>query len=149
MDPMDSSKEKSTLPRLGRALGLIGFAAAAVSIVLYIAQRQSGTPRAQPTLAQGVPSLDTAPVEKTAYEQPSEAVEHAEKQRSVMGGATSSEDGAVQRIHADSTVQPLEALTVGELYKLAQRHDITGRSNMRKAQLVEALREQGLTAAES
>src|SRR5690625_608286 len=43
----------------------------------------------------------------------------------------------------------LAALTVGELYQLAQQHDIMGRSSMRKAQLIEALHAAGVTAPTS
>lgn len=45
--------------------------------------------------------------------------------------------------------ETLAALTVGELYQLAQQHDIVGRSSMRKAQLIEALHAAGVTAPTS
>lgn len=42
---------------------------------------------------------------------------------------------------------PLEQSTVSELYALAQAHGIPGRSGMRKAQLIEALEQHGVTSA--
>lgn len=41
--------------------------------------------------------------------------------------------------------ESLAALTVSELYQMAQQHDIAGRSSMRKAQLIEALLAAGVT----
>lgn len=49
--------------------------------------------------------------------------------------------------HADEA-RPLDELTATELYRVAQRLDIAGRSTMRKAQLVKALQAEGIDEAE-
>ncbi|WP_344985877.1 Rho termination factor N-terminal domain-containing protein, partial [Enteractinococcus fodinae] len=62
----------------------------------------------------------------------------------VIEGAPAEEDAEE---HADEA-RPLDELTANELYRVAQRLDIAGRSTMRKAQLVEALQAEGIDEAE-
>ena len=62
----------------------------------------------------------------------------------VIEGAFAEEDAEE---HADEA-RPLDELTANELYRVAQRLDIAGRSTMRKAQLVEALQAEGIDEAE-
>ncbi len=91
-------------------------------------------------VAQGEPVAEEAPDEGETEEHADEIAE--------TGDATSTEQPAVDEGQEPIAVRPLDELTAEELYRLAQRLDIAGRSTMRKAQLVEALKAEGIDEAE-
>lgn len=97
-----------------------------------MAQRLGITGRATMDQEQLVEALQAEGVHEVADGEP------------VIEGAPAEEDAEE---HADEA-RPLDELTANELYRVAQRLDIAGRSTMRKAQLVEALQAEGIDEAE-
>ena len=175
---MDSSHNTSIGQRLSRLVGLVGLAAAAVVVSVYVAQRQRNTQNEEthtedlPTsTSRAVQGEDDTQPENTSEEQSSGAARSAgpttsesddrmqtqgsegdgsvQERKAKSSEVSAEEDETVQHVHAETTVQSLEDLTFEELYRLAQRHDVAGRSNMRKAQLLEALQALGIKEAES
>jgi len=83
------------------------------------------------------------PPQQSSNESTVEPAEPVEVQEAELQEDTTPED-----IEEVPQKQPLEELTVEELYRLARRYDIPGRSSMRKAELIEALETEGIVEAE-
>lgn len=91
-------------------------------------------------VADGEPVVEDTPDEDEAEEQTNEVAD--------AGETTSTDESTVEGSHETNAVRPLDELTASELYRVAQRLEIAGRSTMRKAQLVKALQAEGIDEAE-
>lgn len=76
-----------------------------------------------------------------------DSLEDADLETPVTTSAAATEEAEpeVKEDPAPAAESSLETRTVGELYELAQQHDIAGRSNMRKADLIRSLRDAGIS----
>lgn len=129
------------VPRSRRLRQLTGAAALAVSGMLggaYLAIRyRSASLRQEPLKP-----------EQAVTEIVSNAVVKPEQNPRLFELQTPQETFVVQDpVLEPSAIATLDGHTVGELYALAKTHDIPGRSGMRKAQLIAALQERGVTSA--
>ena len=138
MEAMHSPKNSSRVRRRRQLTGLSVLAIAGVVVSIYATSRWRRGHKAQ-ELLESLP----APVPQ------------AEKQAVAASG---DEPAGIERTVIDETggldvpqsspqKRPLAHLTVNQLYRLAQHHNILGRSNMRKTQLIEALQSKGITEA--
>lgn len=141
---MVSTQDTSFAQRLGRLAALVGVGAAAVFVVSYLS-KASGAGQSSSRDGADV-KASTPQIVPTTSGTP--GGHGGDVRQHLPGSVSPTEDAVVQRIYGETTVRALEELTVSELYRLAQRHDIPGRSNMRKAQLLQALHEHAIRAAE-
>lgn len=139
---MTSSEQSKRPSRVGRLFGLAALAVAGVVLGTYAANmirkdrtRENlwGQLPADTQIPEGLASgdnLDDADLE--------EAVTTAAVTHDVAGHD-------IEEQSEPAVGVALEARTVEELYELAKQHDIVGRSNMRKAELIESLRAAGVS----
>ena len=139
---MTSSEQSQRPSRLGRLVGFAGLAIAGVIIGTYAAN-MIRKDRLGEKLWGDLPADTPMPEELASGDN----LNDADLEEAVTTAAVA-HDVAGHEI--DERPEPavgvtLEARTVEELYELAKQHDIPGRSNMRKAELVESLRDAGVT----
>lgn len=138
MEAMESSpQDPPGAGRLAKALGFTALLISGVVIATFAASRWRKM-RQTEDLIKALPPPQQPSDESTV--EPAEPVEVQE--------AELQEDTTPEDIEEVPQKQPLEELTVEELYRLARRYDIPGRSSMRKAELIEALETEGIVEAE-
>lgn len=138
MEAMESSPQDP--PGAGRLAKALGFTALLISgvVIATFATSRWRKMRQTEDLIKALP-----PPQQPSDESTVEPAEPVEVQDTELQEDTTPED-----IEEAPQKQPLEELTVEELYRLARRYDIPGRSSMRKAELIEALETEGIVEAE-
>ena len=136
---MDSSQNTSLIRRLGRIVSLTALTAGAVAALVYFTQRPRDTRPIDVVSAEASGSRNAQAAAPTT-DNPADIAQ--------VESAQEAQGPTVTQIQQDTTTRPLEEFTFEELYRLAQRSDLAGRSSMRKAQLIEALQAEGLTQAQ-
>ena len=139
---MTSSEQSQRPSRFGRLFGFAALAVAGVIIGTYAANALRKD-RTRDNLWGELPSDIPVPEEFVSVDN----LDDADLEEAV---ATSAVVQDVAGHEIDEESEPavgtaLESRTVEELYELAKQHDIPGRSNMRKAELVESLRDAGVS----
>lgn len=119
---MDSSKKRSRSSRVGKILEITAVTVAGTVASVYVLNRLRRHRKTQALLDTLPPSTDVGIEDETA-----------EPADDVYDPAEVTEDTGEQEPSAD--------MTFDELYQLAQQRDLAGRSSMRKAELITALRE--------
>ena len=125
---MASSEQRSTAQRIGQVLGATTLAVGGTVAAVYAANRLRRH-RQTRNLLDSLPPATNVSAEDT-QEEPDLALRPDVDERVEAQGPVTD----------DAPSDQLDALTVEELYLLAQERDIIGRSNMRKAELIDALR---------
>ncbi|GAA2024640.1 hypothetical protein GCM10009720_00450 [Yaniella flava] len=125
---MASSEQHSTGQRIGQILSATTVAVAGTVAAVYAANRLRRHRQTQDLLDSLPPATNVSA--EDSQEEPDLALKPDVDERVDPQGPVTD----------DAPSDQLEALTVEELYLLAQERDIIGRSNMRKAELIDALR---------
>lgn len=134
MGPMASRKNPSNSARIGQILASTAVAVGGTVASIYVVNRLRRHRQTQALLDTLPPSTDATIKDETA-EPADDTYDPAEVNNAVAA------DLSIEVASDESLPEPLEALTVEELYQLARKHDIAGRSSMRKAGLIVALRD--------
>lgn len=133
---MASLQNSRISAHIGQILGVTALALSGAVVTVYVMsriRRQRRTQHLLDTMPQGVSTAADIALATTAA---ADEVETSVVEDVAVLDDTPEQTDSEVRKH---TPELLASLTVDELYQLAQRHDIVGRSSMRKAQLVEAL----------
>lgn len=139
---MTSSKQSQKTSRLGRLVGLTALAIAGAVLGTYAANLLRKDQQREQLLG-ALPADVPMPSRLAAGSQVEEtALEAAVTASAVTHDVAGHE---IEERTEPATGAALESRTVEELYELAKQHDIAGRSNMRKADLIEALQDAGVS----
>ena len=137
---MSSSQQSPSPSRIGRLIGVAALAVAGVIIGTYAANlMRRDHKRAQ--LLGALPTDVPMPEDLTS----GSSIKDADREQAVLTSAVVHDMAAhdIEERSEPAVGASLESRTVEELYELAKQHDIAGRSNMRKAELIESLRDAG------
>lgn len=134
MATMSSSHVSSSTQQLRKLLGITTLTGLGIAGSVYAINRWRKT-RQSKALTATLPAVPPKPVPDASDNQPAQTDDMTDEL-------------ATEDLHEATTPRALEELTVEELYRLARRYDVEGRSNMRKAELIEALQAEGITTAE-
>lgn len=119
---MDKSKKSLHTQRVGQILGATTVALGGTLAGIYALNRLRRHSKTQ-ALLDTLPPITDVGIEDNTSEPADDVYDPAEV------------------THGHDSVTRLEDLRFDELYQLAQQHDIVGRSSMRKAELIAALRD--------
>lgn len=122
MERMNTPTNASRKPGIGQILGAAAVALGGTLAAVYALNRLRRHSKTQALLDTLPPTTDVG-IEDNTAEPADDIYDPAEV------------------THGHGSVKRLKDLRFDELYQLAQQHDVVGRSSMRKAELVAALRD--------